>query len=73
LEGKVIFEITVSPVGRVSKVNLVSSELQHPELENNILQLIYRFYFVNSGKKEYSIVYPMHFLPPKQMGSKNEL
>lgn len=63
LEGKVVLELTIAPSGRVSKVRVISSELNNSKLERKLVARIKLFRF---GKKNVDIMittYPIVFLP----------
>lgn len=51
LQGRVVFNLVISPNGSVTKCDIVSSELNSPELEN---KLIARIKLINFGEKDVS-------------------
>ena len=63
LQGKVVVELTISPNGKVTSVNIVSSELDDPELERKLALRIKRFKFSNTNVDEIVVSYPIDFLP----------
>lgn len=63
LQGKVTINIEIAPDGSVSKVKLVSSELDYPELEEKLLA---RIQLVNFGAQAVTLTqldYSFNFLP----------
>ncbi len=63
LQGKIVLQITIAPSGAVTGCEVVSSELNNPELENRIVR---RVKLINFGAKdvaEMTIKYPIHFIP----------
>ncbi len=63
LEGKVVLELTIEPSGEVSECRVISSDLQHPELES---KLVSRVKLINFGalKVERKVVrLPIEFFP----------
>lgn len=63
LQGKAVFEITIEADGSVSKVRLLSSELNDPALEKKILSRVKRFKFPPPTRGRVTIKYPIEFLP----------
>ena len=64
LSGKVVFELTIDPSGRVTKVRILSSELNNPKLEAKLTSLLKRLNFGAQDVAETVIEYPVDFLPP---------
>ncbi len=63
LKGKLVLAITIMPDGSVSKVSVVSSELNDTKLERRIVARVKGFKF---GAKDVDVVtvnYPIEFLP----------
>lgn len=63
LQGKFLFKIVIEPSGMVSDITLLSSELQHPGLEQQLLQ---RFSSIDFGAKNVDptpVRYTWNFLP----------
>ena len=63
LEGKVVLELTIDPDGTVTKVNIISSELNDPSLEKKLLLRVKRFKFAKSNVARVTVTYPIDFLP----------
>ncbi len=64
LQGKVVVELTISPDGKVTKCRIVSSELNNPELENQLVSRIKLFQFQPRNNVDTLVVkYPIDFLP----------
>jgi TonB family protein len=63
LEGKVVVELTISPGGEVTQVNIVSSELGDEDLERKLALRIKRFKFSKANVAEVTVTYPIDFLP----------
>ena len=63
LEGKIVFELEIAPVGQVSSVRVVYSELNSPELENKLADKINGYNF--GAKKVGALIvnYPIQFFP----------
>ncbi|MGQ9424402.1 TonB family protein [Gilvimarinus sp. F26214L] len=63
LQGKIVLEITIDPSGRVSHVEVLSSELNNPSLESGIVARIKMFKFEPMEVEELTVTYPIEFLP----------
>jgi len=63
LQGKIVFQLTISPSGDVIDVKIISSDLHNPELEARLLSRIKAFKFKAGGDKPTTITYPVEFLP----------
>ena len=64
LKGKIVFQLTIAPNGKVSSVKIISSELNNRELENRLLTRIRTFSFSpTSDSKPVTINYPVEFVP----------
>lgn len=63
LKGRIVLQITVVPSGKVSKIIIVSSELNDPKLERSLLSRIRQFNFGARNVEEITITYPVEFLP----------
>ena len=63
LQGKIVFQLTLSPTGDVIDVKIISSDLHNPELEARLLSRIKGFKFKAGGDKPTVITYPVEFLP----------
>jgi len=63
LVGKVVFQLTIAPSGKVTSISVVSSELGNDALERKLLS---RIKLINFGAKPVGAVtltYPIDFLP----------
>ncbi len=63
LAGQVVFELTISPTGQVTKVAIVSSELGDEKLERKLVLKIKKFKFTKANVAEMTVTYPIEFLP----------
>ena len=63
LQGKVVIELTIAPSGKVTKVVIVSSELNHKKLEKRLLSKVRKFRFANKKVPPITVTYPIDFLP----------
>ncbi len=63
LQGKVVLELTIDPDGTVSKVTIVSSELNDKKLERKLTLRIKKFKFVKADVARVKVTYPIDFLP----------
>jgi len=63
LQGKVVLRLTISPSGKVTLCELVSSELHDPALGQKITQRVKLFNFGSKDVDEVTITYPIDFLP----------
>lgn len=63
LKGRIVFQLTIEPNGKVSSVKIVSSELNNPDLENRILARIRLFTFAPAEGNAVTINYPVEFIP----------
>ncbi len=63
LEGKVVLELTIAPSGKVTRVRIVSSELDSPELERKLVSRIKLFRFKAKNVAPITVTYPIEFLP----------
>ncbi len=62
LKGKVVFQLTITPNGKVSAVKILSSELKNPSLEARLMSRIKLFTFPPTTETT-TIEYPVEFLP----------
>ncbi|MDH5181001.1 MAG: TonB family protein [Gammaproteobacteria bacterium] len=62
LKGRIVFLITISPSGEVTKVTIKSSELNNPALEANLVARIKTFKFTAGSVKEVTVTYPIEFV-----------
>ena len=63
LEGKVLLELVIEPDGSVSACEVVSSELQHPTLEQRIAMRVRLFNFGADNVEARKVRFPIDFLP----------
>jgi TonB family protein len=63
LSGQVVVELTISPSGIVTAVKILSSELGDKKLERKIELKIKKFKFAKANVAEYTVTYPIDFLP----------
>lgn len=63
LAGQVVIELTISPSGQVTAVNLLSSELGDEKLERKLVLKIRKFKFSKANVTEITVSYPIDFLP----------
>lgn len=63
LQGRLVVEVTISPSGQVTAVEIVSSELNAPSLEQRIRARILQFQFEQKQAETITIIYPIDFLP----------
>jgi protein TonB len=63
LQGKIILQLTIAPSGKVTRCELVSSELHDAALGQKITQRVKLFNFESKDVSEVTITYPIDFLP----------
>lgn len=63
LEGKVVLTITIEPDGRVSACNVVSSDLNAPELESKLVRRVKMFRFEARDVATVTTTKPIDFFP----------
>jgi TonB family protein len=63
LQGKVVFELTISPSGKVTKCRIISSELGAKKLERRLVSRVKSFLFSKKDVATVTVTYPIHFLP----------
>lgn len=63
LQGKVVLKITITPDGRVSGCQLISTELDAPALERKIIMRVRLFDFGAKDVETMVVTYPIEFLP----------
>jgi protein TonB len=63
LKGKIVFQLTIEPSGKVSSVRILSSELNNPELEARIIARIKMFIFAPAAGNPVVVNYPVEFIP----------
>jgi protein TonB len=63
LEGKVVLRLTIAPDGSVTFCEIVSSELDNPDLENKLVQRIKLFRFNAKDVEAITTTKPIDFFP----------
>jgi TonB family protein len=63
LQGKVVLEFTIAPEGAVTACRVVSSELNHPELEGRICARVRGFRFPARDVAAATTTTPIDFFP----------
>lgn len=63
LQGRVVLEITIAPSGQVTKVKIVSSELNDKKLEAKLVARIKLFNFGDKKVDTVTVTYPLEFFP----------
>lgn len=63
LQGKLVLSLTIDPSGKITHIELISSELREPDLERKLVQRIKMFNFGARQVDAVTITYPIDFLP----------
>ena len=63
LKGKVVLELTISPSGDITKCEIVSSELNDPDLERKLVSRIKLFRFEARAVGAITVTKPIDFFP----------
>ncbi len=63
LQGKVLLELTIAPNGQITRIRILSSELDAPRLEKRLLSRIKLFRFAARDVDTVTVTYPIDFLP----------
>lgn len=64
LKGKIVFQLTISPAGKVIGIKVISSELSSSELESRLLARVKLFVFSPTNDEAPIIInYPVEFVP----------
>ncbi len=63
LQGEVVVKITIEPSGQISNAEIVSSDLNDPDLEKRILSRIRLIAFEASNASRTTVNYTFNFLP----------
>ena len=63
LQGKVVFELTIAPSGKVTKVRILSSDLNNPVLERKLKLRIKSFRFRAKKVRTFKVTFPIEFFP----------
>jgi protein TonB len=63
LQGKVVLELTIAPSGQVTNVRIVSSEINNPQLLEQLKNRVKLFRFQAKNVDTLIVKYPIDFLP----------
>jgi TonB family protein len=63
LQGKVVLKLTISPAGKVTSCEVVSSELGDPDLEQKLVQRVLLFEFEQRDVETITTTKPIDFFP----------
>ena len=63
LQGKMVLRLTIAPSGKITHIELVSSELGDAALERKLVQRIKMFNFGAKAVDTVTLTYPIDFLP----------
>lgn len=63
LEGKLVLRLTIAPSGKVTMCEVVSSELNDPELERKLVQRVKLFRFAAKDVEAITTTKPIDFFP----------
>jgi len=63
LQGKLVLSLTIEPSGEISNVEIVSSELNNPELERKLVQRVKLFRFDEKDVARLTTTKPIDFFP----------
>ncbi|HEY0941611.1 MAG TPA: AgmX/PglI C-terminal domain-containing protein [Steroidobacter sp.] len=63
LQGKVVLEVTIQPDGSISRCEIISSDLNDPELERKIVARVKSFRFEAKDVATITVTKPLEFLP----------
>lgn len=63
LKGRIVFQLTILPNGKVADVKVISSDLNNPALEARIMSRIKLFTFAPTAGEPVTVSYPVEFLP----------
>jgi TonB family protein len=63
LQGKVVLKLTIAPSGQVTGCEVVSSELESPDLEHKLVQRVLMFDFGAKDVEEITTTKPIDFFP----------
>ncbi len=63
LQGKLLLELTIAPSGQITRIRILSSELDAPRLEKRLLSRIKLFRFAARDVDTVTVTYPIDFLP----------
>ena len=63
LQGKVVFELSISPAGKVTKCTIISSELNSKPLERRLISRVKSFRFAAKDVATITVTMPVDLLP----------
>ncbi len=63
LQGKMVISLTIAASGKITHIELISSELGDPALEKKLLRRIKMFNFGAKQADDVTVTYPIDFLP----------
>jgi TonB family protein len=63
LQGKVVLELTITPDGSVSRCEVISSDLNDPELERKLVARVKSFRFEAKDVGTMTVTKPIDFFP----------
>jgi TonB family protein len=63
LQGKVVLKLVVAPTGEVTSCEVVSSELNNPDLERKLVARIKLIHFPSMDVEPLTITHPIEFFP----------
>jgi TonB family protein len=63
LQGKVVLELTISPEGAITRCEIISSDLNDPELERKIVARVKSFRFEAKDVGAITVTKPIDFFP----------
>lgn len=63
LSGKIVFEFTIEPSGKVTSCQVVSSTMKNLDLEQRLIARIRAFKFGQKSASPMTVTYPIEFLP----------
>ncbi len=63
LQGKVVLKLTIAPSGQVTACEILSSDLQDPELERKLVQRVKLFRFYDKDVEAVTTTKPIDFFP----------
>jgi TonB family protein len=63
LQGKLVLRLTIAPSGKVTHIEVLSSDLGMPALESKLIQRVKMFNFGAKPVDAVTVTYPIQFLP----------
>ena len=63
LQGKVVLNLTIAPSGKVTKINMISSDLGDAKLEKKLMQRVKLINFGAEDVPPFNFNYPIEFYP----------